>query len=408
VRPRPPDVLARRPAGNGRLVSEHSARPAVLLAIVLLALNLRTVIASLPPLLPAIREDLGLSATVAGLLTTLPVLCFGLLAPAARRLAHRVPLEAILVACSVVTAFAAAVRGIGTVAALFAGSLLAGASVAVSQTALPVLIRIAFPRAVGTYMGAYSMALPIGATLGAGLSVSLQNALGGSWAGSLALWSIPAVLAALLWLPAAWRRRTVIAGPDPEPLRSEPLAWSVAVYFGIQSAGFYATLAWLPEILEASRWSAQSAGALLALASFVSTVPAFLVPELAGRRASQTPLLLAVAGTGALGVAGLLAAPGLAPLWAVLIGIGQGGSLGLGLILPVLRARSPASAASLTAMTLSVGYLTAATGPWLLGAAHDLSSGWGAPVAILLAVTLAQLIPGVPATRARQLGSAAA
>ena len=155
-------------------------RPAVLLAIVWLGLNLRTVIASLPPLLPDIRADLGLSAAVAGLLTTLPVLCFGLLAPPARRLAHRLPLEAMLVGCALVTAVAAALRGIGTVAALFVGSMLAGASVAMGQTALPVLIRIAFDRAVGTMMGSYSMALPIGATLGAGLAVPLQQALGGS------------------------------------------------------------------------------------------------------------------------------------------------------------------------------------------------------------------------------------
>ena len=384
--------------------TQRGARPAVLLAIVLLGLNLRTVIASLPPLLPAIRDDLGLSATVAGLLTTIPVLCFGALAPPARRLAHRVPLEATLVGCAVVTATAAGLRGTGTTAGLFAGSVLAGASVAVSQTALPILIRIAFPRAAATYIGAYSMALPIGATLGAGLAVPLEDALGDSWRAALAVWAVPAVLAAALWLPPALRRRTLITGPDPEPLRRERLAWAVAVYFGIQSAAFYATLAWLPEILEASDWSTQTSGALLALASLVSAVPAFLVPVLAGRSESQTLVLVAIAGTAALGVAGLLAAPELAPLWAVLIGLGQGGALGLGLVLPVLRARTSGEVASLTAMTLSVGYLTAAAGPWLLGVAHDLSAGWGMPVAVLLVLTLAQLVPGVPASRPRQLG----
>ena len=390
--------------GSPTPVTQRGARPAILLAIVLLGLNLRTVIASLPPLLPAIREDLALSATVAGLLTTIPVLCFGALAPSARRLAHRIPLEATLVGCAVVTAIAAGARGTGTTAGLFAGSILAGVSVAVSQTALPILIRIAFPRAAATYIGAYSMALPIGATLGAGFAVPLQEALGDSWRASLAVWTIPAVLAAALWLPPALRRRTLITGPDPEPLRREGLAWAVAVYFGIQSAGFYATLAWLPEILEASGWSTRTAGALLALASLASAVPAFLVPVLAGRRESQTLILGVIAGTAALGVTGLLAAPGLAPLWAVLIGLGQGGALGLGLVLPVLRARTPGQVASLTAMTLSVGYLTAAVGPWLLGVAHDLSAGWGLPIAVLVALTLAQLIPGVPATRPRQLG----
>ena len=379
-------------------------RPAVLLAIVCLGLNLRTVIASLPPLLPDIREDLGLSATLAGLLTTLPVLCFGLLAPPARRLAHRLPLEAMLVGCALVTAVAAALRGIGTVAALFVGSILAGASVAMGQTALPVLIRIAFHRAVGKMMGSYSMALPIGATLGAGLAVPLQEALGGSWRASLALWAIPAALAAALWLAPALRRRTLITGPEPERLRGRPLAWSVALYFGVQSAAFYATLAWLPEILDAEGWSARSGGALLALASLVSAVPALLLPVIAGRRASQAPLVAAVTTTAGTGVLGLLLAPGLAPLWVVLIGLGQGGSLGLGLVLPVLRATSPALVASLTAMTLSIGYLTAATGPWLIGAVHDLTSGWTAALGALLGLTLLQLVPGLAAARPRRIG----
>jgi MFS transporter, CP family, cyanate transporter len=370
-----------------------------MLAIVLLGVNLRTVIASLPPLLPAIRADLGLSATIAGLLTTLPVLCFGALAPAARRIARRLPLEATLAACAAVTAAAAGLRGAGTVAALFAGSVLAGAAVAVAQTTLPVLIRIAFPAAMGSLMGGYSMALTLGATLGAGLAVPLERALGGSWTGSLAFWAIPAALAAALWLPLALRRRTVITGPEPEPLRREPLAWSVALYFGLQSAAFYATLAWLPEVLESEGWSARSAGALLALANLVSIVPAFAVPALAGRRARQTSLLVFVAGVAAVGVAGLLVLPGAALLWAVLMGVGQGGSLGLGLTLPVLRTRTPALVVSLTAMMLSIGYLIAATGPWLLGAAHDVSSGWTVPVAVLLALTLSQLLPGLAATR---------
>jgi CP family cyanate transporter-like MFS transporter len=373
------------------------------IAIVLLAINLRTVIASLPPLLSTIRDDLVLSATVAGLLTTLPVLCFGALAPAARRLAHRVPLEAMLLGCAIVTAIAAGVRGSGTTAGLFAGSILAGAAVAVSQTALPILIRIAYPGATGTYMGAYSMALPIGATLGAGFAVPLQGVFGDSWRASLAAWCVPAMVAAAVWLPLAIRRRTVVTGPDPEPLRREGLAWSVAAFFGIQSAAFFATLAWLPEILEASDWSTESAGALLALANLTSIAPAFLVPVVAGRRDSQTPLLVALVCTSGLGIAGLLAAPGLAPLWVVLIGTGQGGALGLGLVLPVLRARSPSVVGSLTAMALAVGSLMAASGPWLLGAAHDLSSGWAVPIAVLLAITLAQLA-GVPATRPRQLG----
>jgi CP family cyanate transporter-like MFS transporter len=284
----------------------------VLAAIVLLGINLRTVIASLPPLLADVRADLGLSATVAGLLTTLPVVCFGALALVGPRLARRVPLERVLVACAVATAAGAALRGLDDAPALFIGSLLAGAAVGIGQATLPVLIRLAFPDATGLLTGAYSMALPLGATLGSGAAVPLARAFGGSWTASLAAWAVPAALAAALWAPAAVRGGTLVRGPLPDSIRGAALAWWVAAFMGVQSMAFYAGLAWLPEILQDRGWSPGEAGALQALASLVSIVPAFLVPLLAARLAAQTLVLVTTVAIAASGVVGLLAAPGAA------------------------------------------------------------------------------------------------
>ena len=375
----------------------------MLLADVLLAVNLRTVIASLPPLLSNVRDDLGLSGAAAGLLTTLPVLLFGLLAPVAPRLARRVAVERVLVICTFVTAAAAALRGIDSVAALFAGSCIAGAAVAIAQAVLPVFIRVGHPHDTGRLTGAYSMSLPMGATIAGALSVPLSHAFGDSWPRSLAFWALPAALAALLWLPAAIAGDTKVTGRPAEPLRREPLAWAVAAFFGVQSMAFYAGLAWLPEMLQAGGWSDTSAGTLQALNALVSAAPAFAVPVLAARMRSQLPLLVALVAIGAVGVLGILVAPGVAPLWMVMIGIAQGGTLGLGLILPVLKAEHASDVASLTAMTLSLGYVVAATGPWLLGVLHDVSDGWKAPIVALLCITLVELVPGARATRAAVL-----
>jgi CP family cyanate transporter-like MFS transporter len=372
-------------------------------AIVLLAINLRTIIASLPPLLSQVRADLGLSAGVAGLLTTLPVICFGALAPVAPRLARRVSLERMLVGCAAVTAGAAALRGADGAVLLFAGSLLAGAAAAIAQSALPVLIRTAHPHHTGLLTGAFSAALPLGATLGAAVAVPLERALGGSWRAALATWAIPAAAAALVWLPAALRKGTTVGGERPAPLRREPLAWWVAAFWGLQSTAFYAGLAWLPSVLEGAGYGSGEAGTLQALNALVSIGPAFLVPWLAAHRRTQTGILAGIVALSATGVIGLLAAPGLAALWVVLFGLGQGGTLGLGMILPVLRARGPRATAALTGMMLCVGYLVASSGPWLLGAAHDASGDWDLPLLVLLAITVAELIPGIPATRDRRL-----
>jgi MFS transporter, CP family, cyanate transporter len=335
-------------------------------------------------------------------LTALPVLCFGAFAPVVPRLVRRVAIERVLVGCALVTAAALALRGAGGVGPLFAGTLIAGAGVAIAQTTLPVLIRTAHAARVGRLTGAFSMALPLGATLAAGLAVPLEHALG-SWEASLAVWSLLAVAAALVWL-AADGTRTRVDGPVPAGLRGDRLAWAVALYFAIQSMAFYIGLSWLPSILaDDGGYSEETAGLLQALSALAQLPSAYLVPELASRRSGQRGILAAIVAISAVAVLGLIVAQGAAPLWMVVLGIGQGGALGLALILPVLRGGSPAAVASLTAMTLSVGYLAASLGPWLAGVLHDASDGWDLTLAFLLAVTVLQIVPGLPAARSRRL-----
>jgi CP family cyanate transporter-like MFS transporter len=371
----------------------------VMAAIVLLALNLRTLVAGLPPLLENIRDDLGLSGLAGGLLTTLPVLAFGAFAPLAPRLSRRVPIEWLLVGCALVTAGAAALRGAGGVAPLFLGCALAGVAVAVAQALLPVFIRTRHGEATGTLTGAYSMSLTLGAALAAALAVPLEEWLG-SWEASLAAWSVPALVAAVVWTSIAWRSRSVVQDESPPGLWGNRLAWMVSLYMGMQSMAFYAGLTWIPTILEDHGYSAGSAGALQALSALVQLAPAFAVPVLAARRRDQVGLLWWIVLLQLAGALGLLLAIDVAPLWIVVLGIGQGGALGLGLILPVLRGGSTASVAALTAMSLCVGYMVAAAGPWLLGAVHDAFGGWTVALIVFAAICLLELAPGLPASRA--------
>jgi MFS transporter, CP family, cyanate transporter len=379
---------------------------ALLLAVVLLGVNLRMTIAGLPPLLPEIRRDLGLSATAGGLLTTIPVLCFGILALIGPRVARAAPIEWLLVGCMAMVAVAAAVRGVDGVLAVFAGSLLIGIAIGLGQTLLPILLRSAHAPRTGSLTAGFSMSLTLGGTIAGGVAVPLAHLFSGSWRASLAFWALPALLALAVWIARARVSTSRLDAPPPQPLRGEPLAWRVAAYFGCQSIGFYAGLAWLPTILQSHGYSAAAAGWLQALGSLMSGLPAFGVPLLATRLTHQRGLLVVVVAIAALGVVGLLAAPGAAPLWMVMIGLGQGGSLGLGLILPVLRGGEPHHVASLTAMSFSLGYIIAAAGPWLLAAVHDISGSWTVGLEALLALILLQLVPGIGATAPRVIGRA--
>lgn len=369
----------------------------VFAAVVLVGLNLRTVFASLPPVLANVRADLHLSASVAGLLTTGPLLCFGGFALAAPRLARRVAIERLLAACVALTALGTGLRGVAGTAGLFTGTVLAGAAVALAQTVLPILVRMRHAERAGVLTGSYTMALTLGSAIAAGTVVPLEHAFGG-WRGALAIYAVPGAVAAAVWL--ASREQTTIGRPPALDLHRLRGSWSLAAFFGLQSMAFYAGLTWLPTILEAHGFSESGAGALQAGANAVQIVPAFFVPILAGRRQHQTEVLVAIVALGCVAVAGLLVAPSAAYGWMPLLGIAQGGALGLAMILPVLRGGSGPAVAALTAMALSVGYLISSVGPFLLGAVHDASGGWTVPLALLLAITAAELPAGVRATRA--------
>lgn len=389
---------------GGRLAPRSRAGLYLLALIALSGLNLRTLFASLPPLLDEVRDDLGLSATLSGLLTTLPVVALGALAPLAPRLARRVPIEGLLLATNALTALGLGARGLGGAPALFAGTLLAGSAIALSQALVPILVRARHPEAAGLMTGLLSTSLTIGAAIAAGAAVPIDDALGGNWRASLAIWALPAALCAIAWARRARHTATTIAAPPAQRAPHTAVTRSVVVFFGVQSMGFYASLAWLPSILEEDGYAPGSAGALLALMSIASFAPAFAVPVLAARRSRQTGLLIAIAAFTCAGAAGVLADPGRAWVWTVLLGLGQGGSLGLGLILPVLRGGDVHGVAALTASTLAFGYLLASTGPWLLGAVRDVSSDWTAALLVLVAIGAAQLPIGLAAVRGESRG----
>jgi CP family cyanate transporter-like MFS transporter len=337
-----------------------------------------------------IRAELGLSAAAAGLLTTGPLLCLGALAQLGPRIARRYPVERLLVAAALVTAAGTALRGLGGIAPLYAGTLIAGAAIALSQVVVPALVRARAPERAGVLTGAYSMSLVTGATVATFTAIPFSNAFGG-WELTLAIWALPALAAAVVWVPLAARAHDPVPAPVGSPLWREPTAWSIALFMGLQSMAFFSTITWLPEILESDGVSAGFAGFLSGLTQLVQIAPAFAIPVLAARARTQTGVLAVIVGTAFVGLLGVLLAPDAALLWMVFLGIGQGGALGLGLILPILRGRDPGQVAGMTAMSMGVGYLIAATGPALVGGIRDGTGDWTWPVIALLVMTGAQL-----------------
>src|SRR5215210_5701429 len=378
--------------------------------LVLLAANLRPALTSVAPLIGEIRADTGVSNGVAGLLTTLPLLAFSVLSPIAPRLARAFGAERALLASLLALAAGILVRSAGAPAALFLGTALLGAAIAVGNVLLPGIVKREFPGRVGFMTSVYSTALGISAALAAGLSAPVAQLVG--WRGALALWALPALVAAVAWVPHLRSGRPGNA-PDRSPLGvsglwRSPLAWQVTLFMGLQSLAYYVTLTWLPEILRDEGLSVARAGWMLGLSQAVAIVTMFLAPVLAGRRPSQQGAVVAAAALSAAGILGLLVAGGTATtLWVVLLGLGQGACFSLALAFFALRAPDPEHAAALSGMAQSVGYLLAAFGPALFGVLRDATHAWTIPLELLLAVVVCLLIAGLGAARDAQVAAPA-
>jgi MFS transporter, CP family, cyanate transporter len=385
----------------------------LVLGIVLLAANLRPALTGVAPLIGQIRADTGISNGVAGLLTTLPLLAFGLLSPIAPRVARRFGMERVLLASLLVLVAGILLRWAGVVAALFLGTVVLGAAIAVANVLLPGLVKREFPEHAGLMTSVYSTSLGISAALAAGMSVPLAQLAGIGWRGALAVWALPVLLAGVAWLPQLSRSDQPAdpdarSSPGVRDLWRSPLAWKVTLFMGLQSLSYYVTLTWLPEILQAEGMGAARAGWMLGLSQAVAIVTMFLSPMIAERRPSQRGVVVVAVGMSGVGALGLLVAGSTAStLWVVLLGLGQGAAFSLALTFFALRAPDPGHAAALSGMAQSVGYLLAAGGPFLFGVLRDATGAWTVPLALLLTVTICLLIAGIGAARDAHVGASA-
>jgi MFS transporter, CP family, cyanate transporter len=385
---------------------------ALVTALVLVAANLRTLMASLPPLAETIRADLGLSSVWMGVLTTLPVLCMGLLAPVANQVARRVGTASAVGGGITLVLAGLVLRGLGggQVWSLYAGTVVAGAGIALAGTLLPGVVKAVFPaRRAGMGTGLTMVAMMGLAGVASAAAVPLADALGG-WSASLLAWAPLAALAVLAWVPVARavRRHAVPDAPPTEDVShalpwASLTAWLLALFLACQSWQFYSSLAWLAPTYESVGWTARDAGLLMAVFTGAQLVSGLVAPALLDHVGDARVLLVGATVLSGSGELGVWLAPEAAPwAWALLLGAGQGASFALGLALLVRYAATPRDSARLTAMAFLVSYTIAAFGPTTMGAVEDVTGSFAVLWALLVVVTVPQLAfalrlrPGLP------------
>ncbi|HET6628125.1 MAG TPA: MFS transporter [Nocardioidaceae bacterium] len=376
----------------------------VVVGIIVLGFNLRPAAVSVGPVLDELTAGLGMSPTVAGVLTTLPVLAFalfGALAPGLARVigVHRITLVAL----------GAVVVGLGlrartdSVPLFLLLSLVALAGMATANVLLPSLVKLHFPGRVGLLTSIYTTSMAIGLTAASVLTVPIAHQFGGEgWRWGLFIWALTALVAALPWV--ALVRHDKKPEDAPHTIRLADVArtrlgWAMAAFFGLQSMQAYSIFGWFAQVYRDAGFSASTAGLLLGVITAMSIPLSFWVPSKAARMQNQSWLIIGLVACYPVGYLGLIFAP-VAGAWVWAVFIGTAASVfPLVLTLIGLRARTSAGTSALSGFTQSVGYVIAAIGPFGVGVLYDVTGGWTVPLTVLLILAVPQLIAGLTVAR---------
>ncbi|HDX8943034.1 TPA: CynX/NimT family MFS transporter [Klebsiella oxytoca] len=382
-------------------------RPLLLIAgILLIATTLRVAFTGAAPLLDAIRSEYGLTTAQTGLLTTLPLLAFGLVSPLAAGVARRFGIERSLLLAMILICLGIGLRSLPFVSLLFIGTAVIGCGIALGNVLLPGLIKRDFSQHVAKMTGAYSLTMGGAAALGSAMVVPLALA-GLGWRGALLTLMVFPLLALLVWLPQSRRQATApLTGSGAIHNRGiwrSALAWQVTLFLGINSLVYYVIIGWLPAILQSIGYSEAQAGSLHGLLQLATAAPGLAIPLILHRLKDQRGIAVLVAMMCAVSALGLWFLPGQAVMWTLIFGFGSGATMILGLTFIGLRASSAHQAAALSGMAQAVGYLLAACGPPVMGKIHDASGDWHIPLIAVALISVVMAVFGALAGRDREI-----
>ncbi|MDU9143109.1 CynX/NimT family MFS transporter [Klebsiella aerogenes] len=378
----------------------------LIIGILFIAATLRVTFTGIAPLLDAIRAEYQLTTAQTGLLTTLPLLAFGLVSPLAAGFARRFGIERSLLLAMVIICLGIGLRSLPSAAWLYIGTALIGCGIALGNVLLPGLIKRDFSGHVARMTGAYSITMGAAAAAGSAMVVPLALA-GFGWRGALLLLMVFPLLALLLWLPQARRQATTpMTGSGAAHNRGiwrSALAWQVTLFLGINSLVYYVIVGWLPAILQSMGYSEAQAGSLHGLLQLATAAPGLAIPLVLHRLKDQRGIAVLVALMCVVSTLGLWLLPGQAVIWTLIFGFGSGATMILGLTFIGLRASSAHQAAALSGMAQTIGYLLAACGPPLIGKIHDAYGDWHIPLIIVALIAVVMALFGALAGRAREI-----
>lgn len=366
-----------------------------------LTLLLRPPLAVIGPLLGQIQQTMHLNTTEVGLLTSAPVLCFGVGAFAGPWLQRRFGLAQAFSGVLVLLAVTIATRFWFGFGYLLLATIVMGLGIAVSNVLFPALIRAEFPNSVPRVTAIYTTLLSAFAALSAGFAVPLST-LSGGWRIAVSSIAAAGVLGLVSWLVTVRMTHPHIESVHTSAtvnMWRHPLVWAIAGFFGLQSANFYVLLNWLPTILIAEGMKPTEAGATLGFLSIVGIPVGLVMTANLKRIKNVTALVSAISAVTAAGLLMFLAGPALVIPASVLVGVGTSSSFPLSLALIGMKGSSQANTTGLSSVSQGIGYLVAASAVFLAGISFDLTHTWVVAIVACATAAVAQAAMGIYAAK---------
>ncbi|MEB7779791.1 MFS transporter [Mammaliicoccus fleurettii] len=371
----------------------------ILFGMIFVASTLRAPLTSVGPVIELIKSDLEISNSLAGFLTTIPLILFGFVSPMVSKIVTKLTMSSTILYALVILLIGLLLRVSGDIGLFIIGTILLGVAIAFGNVCLPSYVKWRFPLQIGLFTGVYSATMNFTAGLGGGLSYPLSEITPLGFRLSLSFWVVLTILGIIFWIPqvksgkqqevqATKEMQNKVQGPKVR-MSTSKLAWVVALTMAMQSMVFYTVIAWMPTILIDKGLSPTAAGYLLMLNQFSQVPMTFIFPIIASKMQNQKLLVTIVSMLFILGFSLLFSQSYIVLIVGIIIaGFGMGAGFSLCMTFFSIRARTNAGSMSLSGFGQSVGYFIAAIGPFLIGFLHDLLGGWDIGIISLIIISV--------------------
>lgn len=369
----------------------------LILGIFLLGACMRTPITSIPSMLNSIADGIGVKSTSLGILTTLPLICFGLISPFVPKISAKLGNE-VTIALTMILLTAGSYLRIFNISSLFIGTLLVGVALTFINVLLPALITDNLPTKIGTMTSLYILSMATFSSIGAGISSPLAQAI--NWQFVVIILTLLALITLVLWLPNIRfnkRETPTEQGTAPNPWTNKT-AWLLLLYFGLSSFVFYTLIAWLPTIAINAGISANTASLLAGLFQLASIPPSFVIPVLAEKMTNRKPIVFGAGAATIIGLLGLMLPIHSVTYFVVLniiLGLATSATFSLLMTLFGLKTKTSQETSSLSGMAQSLGYLIAAVGPVLTGSLQSVTHSWVTSLLVMILITILFSLAGI-------------